>query len=77
MLFEQNTQQLQNIVQTKKSAKLKKSNQTRAVWEKRQMGNVLLIVIFVIRICLAELSSSKVHFIFKNSHLLAGPASTL
>ena len=58
------------------NAELKKSNQTRAVWEKRQMGNVLLIIIFVIRIVLAELSSSKVHFTEKNSHLLAGLAST-
>ena len=38
------------------------TNQFSAVWEKLQMGNVLVIIIFVIRIVLAELSSSKVHF---------------
>ena len=52
------------------------SHHGTAVWEKRQMGNVLLIIIFVIRIVLAELSPSKVHFTGKNDDLLAGPAST-
>ena len=52
------------------------TNQKTAVWEKRQMGNVLLIIIFVIRICLAELGPSKVHFTEKNDDLLAGLAST-
>ena len=37
-------------------------NPISAVWEKRQMGNVLLIIILGIRIFLAELSPSKVHF---------------
>ena len=40
------------------------------------MGNVLLIIILGFRICLAELGPSKVHFTEKNSHLLAGLAST-
>ena len=53
---------LTKIVPDKKNATFKKSIHGTAVWEKRQMGNVLLIVIFVIRICLAELSQSKVHF---------------
>ena len=52
------------------------TNQQTAVWEKRQMGNVLLIIILGFRILMAELSSSKVHFTKKNSHVLAGLAST-
>ena len=63
-----------NIVQNKKVRKIKKSVHGTGVWEKRQMGNVLLIVIFVIRICLAELSPSKVHFTEEKKRRLAGRA---
>ena len=38
-----------------------------AVWEKRQMGNVLLIIILVIRNLLAELSPSKVRLTEKKN----------
>ena len=37
-----------------KLTKNKLTNQISAVWEKRQMGNVLLIIILGIKICLAE-----------------------
>ena len=68
---------MSNIVPKKKNAKLEKSIHGTAVWEKRQMGNVLLIIIFGIRICLAELGPSKVNFTEKrNTFLLAGLAST-
>ena len=67
---------LTKIVPQKKGAIFKKSIHGTAVWEKRQMGNVLLIIILVIRSVLAELSPSKVNFTEKNDDLLAGPAST-
>ena len=47
------------IVPTKKKSNKKLTKQKTAVWEKRQMGNVLLIIILGIRICLAELSRVK------------------
>ena len=45
-----------------KKKKHEMTNQKTAVWEKRHMGNVLLIIIFVIRNLLPELSQSKIHF---------------
>ena len=46
----------------KQKARKQKSNQQTAVWEKRQMGNFLLIIILGFRNCLAELGPSKVNF---------------
>ena len=67
---------LTKTIDQQKNAKLKKSIHQTVFCEKRQMGNVLLIIIFGIRHLLAELSPSKVNFTEKNSHLLAGLAST-
>ena len=61
---------------TKKSTNSEKSVHGTGFWIKRQTGNVLLIVIFVIRKLLTDVRPMKVHFTEKIRPELAGPAST-
>ena len=57
-----------------KSSKNKLTNQKTAVWEKRQMGNVLLIIILGIRFFVGrDAIRLKSILLNKNDDLLAGP----